>query len=435
MRTLDDAIDAFLDAVLTRDVESVRGVLSTHPDLAQHSLHVAATLGLPDEATRLLAADPASVNMKRGQQPAAPLLFLCYSPFHGESTERDAGLLETARVLLAAGADPNTTDARYHVPALYAVTGERSVLPIARLLLAAGANPTDGESLHHAAQHNHVDALELLVSAGGDVNHTEEVGNTPLYFLLRWWDLARDDDVRKGVTWLLGHGADPNVRNADEQETALHVAAWRGQAPAIIQLLLDHGADVHATRGDGRTPWLLASRNGFTELASMLERAGARPEPLTAVDQLLAACGRADIVDARRLAIPDALAALSHADKQLIVEAASTGRWPTVLACVAAGFDVNTRDASQSTALHHASIAGHARVVRALLDAGADVHVRDRNHSSTPLGWATFGSDFVNDATGDYPACVRMLRAAGADAQPDEYTPKRADVRAALAVS
>jgi hypothetical protein len=48
-------------------------------------------------------------------------------------------------LLLDAGADPNTKDGRYGVPALYAVTGARSVLPLARMLLDAGANPTDGE--------------------------------------------------------------------------------------------------------------------------------------------------------------------------------------------------------------------------------------------------------------------------------------------------
>ncbi|MBC7897130.1 MAG: ankyrin repeat domain-containing protein [Cytophagaceae bacterium] len=429
---LDVAVAAFLDAILAQDQGGARAVLDTHPDLPSRSLHVAATLGLPHECARLITADPSLVHAKAGVPGAEPLLFLCYSPLHGESAEGDAGLLATARLLLDAGADPKTSDARYHVPALYAVTGLRSVPAIARLLLAAGANPTDGESLHHSAEHFHEDALELLLEAGGDVNHVGEWGNTPLYFLLRWHDLAKEPRVRHGAEWLLAHGADPNVSCGLEQEQSLHVAAWRGQEPEIVQLLLDHGADVHAVRGDGRTPWRLASRHGFNAIAALLERVGARAEALSPADKLLAACGRGDAADARRLASPDAIASLEPADQRLIVDAASVGRWPTVLACVAAGFDANTFNEHQSTALHHACLTGQIAVVHALLAAGASVRLRDSVHASTPLGWTTFGADHVGDASGDYPGCVRALLAAGAPREPDEYQPRRADVRAAL---
>jgi ankyrin repeat protein len=426
------ARDAFLDAVLAQDAERAREVLAAHPDLARESLHVAATAGLPDESARLIASDPSSVHALAGNPGAEPLLFLCYSPFHGESAERDAGLLATARLLLDAGADPEASDKRYDVPALYTVTGLRSVPAIARLLLSAGANPTDGESLHHSAEHFHVDALELLLEAGGDLNHVGDWGNTPLYFLLRWHDLAKEERVRKGVEWLLAHGANPNLPNTREQEHALHVAAWRGQEPEVIQLLLDHGADVHAARGDGRTPWRLATRHGFGAIASLLEHAGATPEPLTPADKLLAACGRGDADEARRLSTPEVLATLDLADQRVMVDAAGTGRWPTVFACLAAGFDANVTNDWQTTALHHACITGNARAVRALIDAGADLRIRDRDHASTPLGWATFGSDFVNADDGDYPAVVRALIAAGALPEPDRYQPRREDVRAAL---
>ncbi|HEX5830962.1 MAG TPA: ankyrin repeat domain-containing protein [Gemmatimonadaceae bacterium] len=431
-RGFDEAIDEFLAAVQAQDAVRASRVLRAQPRIATESLHVAAVLGLATNARRLIAEDRSRVTARAGDPAADPLLLLCYSPFHGESAERDAGLVATARLLLDAGADPNTSDGRYGVPALYAVTGVRSVLPIARLLLDSGANPTDGESVFHAAERFHEDALELLLGAGADLNHVGDWGNTPLSFLLRWWDVAREVRVRQGLLWLLHHGADPNVRCGTERENALHVAARRGQSPAVIRLLVDHGADVHARRGDGRTAWLLARRGGFDEVAALLESAGAETQPLSPPDMLLAACGRGDVDAACRLTSFELVSALAPADRMLLPEAAATGRGATVAACVAAGFPVDTTDGAGATALHHAAIHGRAPLVRALLDAGADVGLRDSEHASSPLGWACFGADHVADTDGDYEGCVRALLDAGARVRADEHQPQHAGVRALL---
>ncbi len=429
---LDDGVNAFLAAVESQDVDAANGVLRAQPRIANESLHVAAVLGRVDDAKRLIAEDPSRVSARAGDSPGEPLLFLCYSPFHGESTERDAGLLATARVLLDAGADPNTTDSRHGVPALYAVTGARSVLPIARLLLSAGATPTDGESVFHAAEHFHEDALDLLLAAGADLNFVGDWGNTALYFLLRWHDVEREPDVRQGVAWLLEHGADPDVPSGEARESALHVAVRRGQGASVIAMLLEHGADVQARRDDGATPWLLARRGGLDDLAAMLETAGAVPQPLSPLDELLAACARGDADAARRLTSAALLDSLSALDRQLMVDAAASGGDATVMAYAAAGFDCGALDGMGATALHHAAMHGRAPVVRALLAAGSDVAIRDSEHHSTPLGWAMFGSDHVADAEGDYVGTVRALLEAGARPAADEYTPTHAGVRAEI---
>jgi ankyrin repeat protein len=46
------------------------------------------------------------------------------------------------------------------------------------------------------------------------------------------------------------------------------------------------------------------------------------------------------------------------------------------------------RDAGGATALHHAAFLGHRAVVEALLAAGAEVNARDATHDATPAGWA-----------------------------------------------
>jgi hypothetical protein len=67
-----------------------------------------------------------------------------------------------------------------------------------------------------------------------------------------------------------------------------------------------------------------------------------------------------------------------------------------------------------------------------LLAAGADTTMRDKEHSSTPMGWACWGADFVADADGDYVDSVRALLEAGARMRQDEHMPNNPAVRAVL---
>ena len=46
---------------------------------------------------------------------------------------------------------------------------------------------------------------------------------------------------------------------------------------------------------------------------------------------------------------------------------------------------------SHSTPLHQAVLAGHAEVVRLLVERGARLDVKDGIYQSTPLGWADYG--------------------------------------------
>jgi len=432
LRGIVEATRAFLAAVQMQDGRQALEVLRAEPRIVEESLHVAAVLGLEADVQRHLTQNASRVSAKLGHPPADPLMWLCYSPFHGESAPRDDGLAACARALLDAGADANTRDGHYGVPALYAVTGVREVPRIARILLDAGANPTDGESVFHAAEHFHRESLDLLLSAGADLNRTGDWGNTPLWFLLRWHDAEREPRVKQGLLWLLDHGADPDVRSGREQETALHVAARRGQHASIVRLLLERGAHVHARRGDGLTAWTLAMRGSFEELAAILEHAGAVRETLSHADELIAACGRGDAAEAQRLASSGLPVALEPADARLLPEAASEGRAAVAFACLEAGFPVDTTDESGATALHHAAIHGNAALVRALLQRGADFGIVDPQHSSPPLGWACFGADMVRAPDGDYEDCVRALHEAGAHLRAEDHQPEHAGVREVL---
>jgi len=404
------AVNAFLAATMDEDVAHALDIVHKSPSVVTTSLHVAAVLGRDDVVRRLVREEPRQITLRAGPVSGEPLLWLCNSPFHGETTQRDDGLAAAARELLAAGADPNTRDEQYGLPALYAVTGLRNVPRIARMLLDAGADPNDGESLFHAAECFHEEALDLLLGYGADVNDTGDWGNTPLHFLLRYHDVAQEPRVKQGVLWLLDYGADPDVRSGAERETALHVAVRRNQDVEIVQLLIDHGADVNAWRSDGRTAWVLAARAGSEVLTELLEAHGASVQTLSPADALAAACSRGDVEAARALAVPEVIATLDDEDFRLLPNAAADKRTSTVIACLAAGFPIDTPDEFGATALHHAAIKGRADLVRELLNRGADDSIRDHEHDSTPLGWATFGADHVADPDGDYDAVIRALR-------------------------
>jgi ankyrin repeat protein len=284
----------------------------------------------------------------------------------------------------------------------------------------------------HAAEHFHEEALALLLEFGVDLNYRGEWGNTPLYFLLRYWEIREGERAEQGLRWLLEHGADPNVRCGVEQENSLHMAARQGQRLATVRLLLQHGADVHARRGDGRPAWVLARRGGYDEVAAVLEAAGAVPEPLSAPDLLLSSCARGDVEGARRLASPDVLSSVDPAEFRLLPEAADRGRIESMRAYLVAGFPVDSADEFGVTALHHACIDGDADVVRELLRHGADFRLRDRQHRATPLGWACYGADTSVRSDGKYADCVRALLEAGARPDPEAQLPEHAGVREVL---
>src|SRR5687768_16209889 len=94
------------------------------------------------------------------------------------------------------------------------------------------------------------------------------------------FEAARDGDV-ESVRRKLSEGASLN-RPDPSGWTALHLAA--GQArPAVVALLLEIGANVHATSADGSTPLHSAAAaekadpTAMKEVVSLLLAGGAKP--------------------------------------------------------------------------------------------------------------------------------------------------------------
>jgi ankyrin repeat protein len=154
-----------------------------------------------------------------------------------------ANRVETVGALISAGADINIRDNLKDNPFLYA--GAEGLLDILRLTITAGAdtritNRFGGTALIPAAERGHVAVVEeLLTRSDVDVNHINNLGWTALL-------------------------------------EAIVLSDGRPRHQQIVQLLIDHNADVTIADKDGVTPLQHARQRGFAEIARTLIQAGAR---------------------------------------------------------------------------------------------------------------------------------------------------------------
>jgi ankyrin repeat protein len=147
------------------------------------------------------------------------------------------------------------------------------------------------------------------------------------------------------VRRLLQSGADVKAAQADGA-TALHWAAYHGDAELAV-LLLDAGADVTAANRNGATPlWLAASHGDAAMIGALLENGA----------------------DANEL-LP--------LGRRPLMLAARSGNVAAVRVLLAHGADVNGKeDARGTTALMQAADQGHADAIAVLVEGGADVAAR-----------------------------------------------------------
>jgi len=149
---------------------------------------------------------------------------------------------EAARALLRLGANPNALDAqRYDIATIAAVNNDLEMLKIA---LAAGGDaraitgPYHDTALIAAAHRGHVDIVRALIAAKAPLNHVNDLGWTALLEAV-----------------VLGNGG----RN--------HTAT--------VEALVEAGADVTLPDRHGATALQHARTRGYSQIARILERAGA----------------------------------------------------------------------------------------------------------------------------------------------------------------
>ena len=202
--------------------------------------------------------------------------------------------LGKVRLLLDRGANVNAVSKRGRTALFLAAMSDRSA-EIVRLLLAKGADPKITDSFKNttliaAAAGNDNETIRMIINAGVDVNAANVIGMTPLIAS------AGNNGNVTAVKMLLAKGAQVNAvavapflypgvapKSGVPQlgsVTALGLAAPFGP-PELVKALLDAGAEVNVKDARGMTPLMLAVGTDHQDPAviRMLLEHGAKLEP------------------------------------------------------------------------------------------------------------------------------------------------------------
>jgi len=265
------------------------------PDWGGTALIIASTMGQAAIVEALLdkGADP----QQRDNNSFTALHSAVRDSDYGADREQRAKAVATVKVLLAHHADPN---ARLHQ--------EKPTVRGLTEVEFEGATP-----IALAAEVNNLDAIKLLVAAGGDPNIPTTKGTTPLILASgAATDVQRARSIEERsmaidtARYLIDHGADVNAAGQFGW-TALHSASYQGITD-LIEFLVSKGAKVDAKDGLGQTPLSISlsvltkeagakrlqiPRRYRPEVASLLLKLGATPLEKSGVNVVLTRSGAA----------------------------------------------------------------------------------------------------------------------------------------------
>jgi uncharacterized protein len=355
---------------------------------------------------------------------------------------------EGLRILLQKKADVNVAQADGTTALHWAV--QNNDLATVNLLLAAGAdvkaaNRAGASSLYLAAVNGNAEMMERLLKAGADVNGKVLLnGETPLMVASRTGNAA-------AVKLLLDRGADVNAAETLRETTAIMWAAEQGHGDVIrmlaarkadvnhqgrkfeakkqyglnanvaiqgytggltalvlaaregaidsVQALVDAGADLNKTSGDGTTAMLVAIQNGHYNVATYLVGKGANVNLANQKgwNPLYLAVKHRNI-ETGTIPVPNADQALDFI-KLILDKGADPNQRVISNTEIRNGQRATWLNEAGATPFLRAALCGDITVMRMLIAKGADPKINTQDHT-TPLMAAAgvgYSDGFIHD--------------------------------------
>lgn len=168
-----------------------------------------------------------------------------------------------AKYLVSQGCELNTVNKTGQSPLLCAILYSQP--EVAKLLLGRGVRMDS--ALVYLAQKNVIDAVNMLVDMGADVNSADKVGDSALMLA------SREGNIHV-VRLLLGMRADVNHQNGVTGLTSALYAASHNRVE-VLTSLIEAGADLNrAGKKDGNTALLIAAKSGRVDMVRLLVASG-----------------------------------------------------------------------------------------------------------------------------------------------------------------
>ncbi|KAF5631162.1 ankyrin repeat domain protein [Fusarium tjaetaba] len=395
-----------------RDVnilQQLRGWISTGDiDMVRLLVYRGIDINAPDENGRTplhLSASIGNVEMVRVLCEGGAVIDITSESGHTPlQLAAMKGHTDMAELLLEKGADIEASDSYGgFTPIGFAANMNHS--GVTGLLLDKGANVEATNRVGHtplisAARSGSEATVKLLLNHGAHIEATDKSGSTPLICAAR----AGSEGV---IEHLIHHGANVNVSeysgftpmrearrkghdaveklllragasidgSSPELSTSLHEAAQCGYYDQMIVNLRRNEENIEDKDDFGRTPLILAAREGHMDTAWLLFKYGANME------------------------------AFDHSNHTPLMAASDQGRTSMVIMLVRNKADVLARDIEGNTSMSLASRKGHIETVECLRDGNVPVDTPN-NNGETPL---------ILAAKGGHTAVARELLDAGAD--------------------
>ncbi|MCJ1342795.1 hypothetical protein MMC31_000984 [Peltigera leucophlebia] len=351
--------------------EKGEGFIYPAEEVFQYALYHAVTLEEHQAVSTLLGI---------GVDPNAEMVICWGGHTTPLSTAVEVCNIESVKTLLQAGADVTA-------PGVLRAAINKESTEILQFMLEMGADvASNGESFLAAARLGNLEAVQLLLLYGADVNYPTV---TPYFTALQ---LAIHNEKIELVKIFLDAGSNVNASYREEgEQTALQSAVIRMTRSSlrleVVQMLLAAGADVNAPKKGRIGASILQSAicTGDEELVRVLLKEGADvnspPQGKEGRTPIQEAAGRGSIPLVKLLYElgADINASPGRSHGRTAIQAASTATHATLELIdflLDSGADLHAPAGLNGgiTALQGAAIRGHTNIALKFLEAGADVN-------------------------------------------------------------